>query len=61
MLDSSKAKKELKWFPVWNYESTIEETIVWYKEYYENSVILTHNQLVKFINDANYKNIKWAK
>ena len=61
MLDSSKAKKELKWFPVWNYESTIEETIVWYKEYYENSIILTHNQLVKFINDANYKNIKWAK
>ena len=61
MLDSSKAKKELKWFPVWNYESTIKETIIWYKEYYENGVIITHKQLIKFINDANNKNIKWTK
>jgi len=32
-LDISKAKAYLKWSTVWNVETTIEETVKWYKEY----------------------------
>lgn len=60
MLDSSKAKRELKWFPVWDYQTTIEQTISWYKSYYENKDIITYEQLQKFIQDAKQKKIKWA-
>lgn len=60
MLDSSKAKRELKWLPVWNYENTIKETITWYNRYHENNVVLTQNQLYKFVKDARGRNINWA-
>jgi CDP-glucose 4,6-dehydratase len=32
-LDISKAKSYLKWFPVWDTEKAIEQTVDWYKEY----------------------------
>ncbi len=32
-LDISKAKKYLKWFPVWGIDETIDNTVYWYKEY----------------------------
>jgi CDP-glucose 4,6-dehydratase len=32
-LDISKAKSYLKWFPTWDAEKAIEETVDWYKEY----------------------------
>ena len=61
MLDSSKAKRELKWFPVWSYITTIEQTIAWYKSFYEEKEIITQKQLYKFINDAKTKKIEWSK
>lgn len=60
MLDNAKAKRELKWIPVWNYESTIEQTVQWYKSFYEEDKVITMEQLHKFIKDAKAKNIKWA-
>jgi CDP-glucose 4,6-dehydratase len=32
-LDISKAKLYLKWFPIWDTEKAIEQTVDWYKEY----------------------------
>ena len=60
MLDSSKAKRDLKWLPVWDYGITIEQTILWYKTFYEDGNIITKNQLYKFINDAKTKKIGWS-
>jgi CDP-glucose 4,6-dehydratase len=34
MLDISRAKNELSWYPKYNIRKTIEETIEWYKNYY---------------------------
>jgi CDP-glucose 4,6-dehydratase len=33
-LSSSKAARELQWFPTWDFEKTISETVDWYKKYY---------------------------
>ena len=35
-LDISKAKNVLGWFPKYDFEESIEKTVEWYKEYYEN-------------------------
>ncbi len=35
-LDISKAKNALDWFPKYNFEEIIDETVGWYKAYYEN-------------------------
>ncbi len=32
-LDISKANFNLKWFPVWDIDKTIEKTVCWYKDY----------------------------
>jgi CDP-glucose 4,6-dehydratase len=33
-LDCSKAKAQLKWFPIWGLERAIDETVQWYKAWY---------------------------
>ena len=40
MLDNSFAKKLLKWCPIFDIEETIENTILWYKSYYNKDDIL---------------------
>jgi len=61
MLDSAKANKLLQWQSVWGFKKTVENTIHWYKSYYENDVIATETTLTNFILDAQKKNIPWSK
>lgn len=61
MLDCSKANKLLKWKAVWGINKTINKTITWYKEYYENNTILSESDLIDYISDAKDANILWAK
>ena len=35
-LDSSLARNELNWMPVWNTEQVVRETAAWYRDYYAN-------------------------
>ncbi|WP_339885425.1 CDP-glucose 4,6-dehydratase [Polaribacter vadi] len=60
MLDCSKANKKLKWKAVWGIDKTIDKTITWYREYYENNKILSHTDLEEYISDAKAANILWA-
>ena len=32
-LDSTRAKRELGWGPVWNFSTTIEQTMLWYESW----------------------------
>jgi CDP-glucose 4,6-dehydratase len=50
-LDNAKAKKMLQWYPTWNIETTIANTIAWYKAYYESKTILTHQQIDQYLID----------
>jgi CDP-glucose 4,6-dehydratase len=58
-LDISKAKNELKWSPVWNFESTIINTISWYKNT-ESITEYTIHQIDQYIQEAKDKSLEWA-
>lgn len=60
MLDCSKANKLLKWEAVWGIDKTIDKTINWYKEFYENNKVLSHADLTEYVSDAKKANISWA-
>lgn len=51
-LDSTKAKTLLDWKPKYNIEQTIEQTIIWYKEWFLNSNVITQNQIKEYFNHA---------
>jgi len=59
-LDCSKAHIRLKWKDVWDSQTTFEKMTLWYKAYYENSEVLTQNDLDSYISDAKAKKIEWA-
>lgn len=60
MLDCSKANKILKWKPVWDFETTVEKTILWYKNFYVNKGLNTENDLVSYIASAKNQNAIWT-
>jgi CDP-glucose 4,6-dehydratase len=59
-LDSSKARNLLRWRPVWNFEKTIDVTVNWYREYYENGNICSFRDLEEYIKCAKIENIDWS-
>jgi CDP-glucose 4,6-dehydratase len=62
-LDISKARAELKWEPVNNVYTTVENTIDWYKQYYKNSANMkeyTIKQIKDYVSEAKKKEIKWS-
>ena len=59
-LDSTKAKEQLKWQPIWNVQQALNATANWYKAYYNNKELITAQQLEQFIEDAQAKNADWA-
>lgn len=61
MLDSSKAVKLLKWMPVWDFSKTVEKTISWYREFYENKWVTSKDILNNYIRDAKNKCILWSQ
>jgi CDP-glucose 4,6-dehydratase len=50
-IDSTKAKNELGWFPVWNVEQAVQNTINWYREYYGHNVVSTNSDISRYCTD----------
>ena len=44
-IDSTEAKKQLGWEPRWNMAMAVRMTIMWYKEYYENGIVRTNDDI----------------
>ena len=44
-LDSSKAKMLLKWSPLWNSEECMKKTILWYRNFIENKIVNTSEDI----------------
>ncbi len=64
LLDSTKAKKLLKWKNVYDVDKTISETISWYKMFYENpssALDVSIEQINNYVKDAQRKNLLWSK
>jgi CDP-glucose 4,6-dehydratase len=59
-LSIDKAWHHLRWQPVWDFETTVKETVRWYREFYECNRILSQEQLAAYIDDAKKKNVHWA-
>ena len=49
-IDISKAKRDLKWTPRYNFNAALQKTVDWYKSYYkkENMNKITENQLKEY-------------
>lgn len=50
-LDSSKAKKFLKWKPIYSIDKILYNTINWYKEYYEKGNCITKEQIMRYMDE----------
>jgi CDP-glucose 4,6-dehydratase len=61
MLDSTKANKLLGWKPVWSFDKTVENTIKWYKQFYENKHIISRDILNDYITDAQKMSSQWIR
>jgi CDP-glucose 4,6-dehydratase len=63
-LDISKAHFYLKWKPVYDAKTALQETINWYKTYFSNPKNIyefTVQQLLKYINEAKNNKLIWTK
>ena len=49
ILDNTKAIQQLGWKPIWNTDKAIEKTMQWYRNFYENKLLLTSDQLNDFL------------
>jgi CDP-glucose 4,6-dehydratase len=59
-LDSSKARAELRWRPVWDFEKMIQKTAEWYQAWIQFDKVLSNDQLLDYINDAKLAGLRWA-
>ncbi|OAA93670.1 CDP-glucose 4,6-dehydratase [Clostridium coskatii] len=64
-LDISKANTYLKWYPVYNVEKAVDNTMQWYKKYYEDSnenmYDYTMKQIGDYENEAKIHNLIWSE
>lgn len=59
-LDCEKAKSQLQWQPVWNFNDTARHTALWYQSFYANGYVSSEEQLKQYQQDALDKGVIWA-
>jgi CDP-glucose 4,6-dehydratase len=59
-LDSSKARSELQWRPVWDIDTTIAKTAEWYRAWLEQNSVVSHQQLAQYLDAARVVNSSWV-
>jgi CDP-glucose 4,6-dehydratase len=59
-LDSSKARSQLQWQPVWNIDTTLEKTADWYRAWMDGTEIISLRQLAEYASDAKKAHVAWA-
>ena len=64
-LDISKAVEELNWSPVYDTERTLDETVRWYRQLFDDHGIdtarLCHGQIVQYVEDARSAGQDWTE
>ncbi len=60
MLDSTKARRQLAWRPVWGLEETLRETVLWYRSFYEEGRVRTEEQIERYEASAAARGCAWA-
>lgn len=59
-LRSDKSENELAWRPVWDFPTTIEKVATWYRVFYDENRVLTHNDLDAYLSDASRDGLAWT-
>lgn len=59
-LDSTKARSNLSWQPVWNLEECLAATAQWYRSYYEDGETITAQQVKDYNDAAQTAALGWA-
>jgi CDP-glucose 4,6-dehydratase len=54
MLDCNKTRQKLGWKSVWSLQEGIEQTVSWYRNFYENNVIQTLEQINEFEKNCDF-------
>lgn len=60
-LDISKARQLLGWRPVWSVGDCFEQTVAWYKEFYERGELMTQHNIDLYVQSAMGKEAVWTK
>ena len=63
-LNCDKASHHLKWRAIWNFERTVQETVDWYRTFYEQSESIakqTKYQILNYQQDAKKFGLAWAQ
>ncbi len=63
-LDSSKAREQLEWHPVWDPPTAVRRTASWYREYYRapaRARDLVDDELQAYQDDARAAGLVWAR
>ncbi len=60
-LDWTKARLQLNWQPVWSLEQAVENTVDWYRGFYESNIVLTASQLKTYTDEAARQQRDWIK
>ena len=53
-LDCTRAREQLGWHPVWKSLETFEKTACWYREFYENGMRMTEDDLTVYMDKINF-------
>jgi len=59
-VDSTKAKTQLGWSPIWSLEETLEKTALWYRAWIANNEVISLSQLEEYSKAAFNAEIEWA-
>lgn len=59
-LDSTKANANLGWRPVWEFQSAVERTAIWYQEWIDTKRVRSRDQLVAYVADAAAAGLSWV-
>lgn len=60
-LDIAKARKNLGWHPVWNYEEAIRRTADWYRTWLQSMDYRSVEDLSAYTADAAWSGLEWAQ
>ena len=60
-LDCTKAHQQLNWYPVWNTRTAIDQTIDWYRAYYERAHLNTATDLTTYVHQAQAQQLIWTQ
>ncbi|HTU91482.1 MAG TPA: CDP-glucose 4,6-dehydratase [Gemmataceae bacterium] len=60
-LDSSKARDQMGWLPVWKWTEAVAVTAEWYRAFYESGQPLSLRQLDAYVEAARRHDLSWSQ